>query len=174
MQTSSDPAVRLASSRPASRHRVWWPLVVVAALSVGMFVGQLVWGGSTEQPAVVTRKGAELTERQTRMVDVATQYVAAWQANDGDTVASFMTPGATFSHADLTDAYDVADGSLQRLVSETEVYRTMQLDEPMLVDGEHVILVGRIDSMDLDFVSVLDFTSGDHPLIESEIVYFVR
>lgn len=172
MQATSGSSMRVAVS-PTSRHPVLWPLSVVAALLAGMFVGQLVWGGSNGQPAVVTRNALELTERQVQMVDVARRYVAAWQANDGDAAASFMTPGAIFSHADLADAYSASDGSLQRLVSETASYHTMQLDEPMLVDGDLVILVGRIGSMNLDFVSVLDFTSDDHLLIESEIVYFV-
>lgn len=174
MQATSDPPMGMAASPPTWRHRLLWPLAVVAALSVGMFVGPLVWDGSMGQSAVVTRNGVELAERQAQMVDVATQYIAAWQANDGDAVASFMTPGASFSHADLADSYSVANGSLQTLVSDTAVYRTMQLDEPILVDGDHVILVGRIGSMDLDFVSMLDFTSAGQPLIEREIVYFVR
>jgi hypothetical protein len=150
-----------------------WPLTAVAALLLGLVVGFLLWGGSEGQPAVVTRNGVELTQRQVEMVDVAEQYVAAWQANDGDALTSFMTPDATFSHADLNDEYTVADGSLQTLVSRTAVYSTMQLDEPMLVDGDHLVLVGRIDSMNLEFLSVIDFTSDDPPLIESEVVYFV-
>ncbi len=173
MHTTMEPVVQEPTRSPSTR--TWpWLVAVAVALLLGLFGGWLWWGGSDGQPAVVTRNGAEPTERQMQMVDVTKQYVAAWQANDGDAAAAFMTPSATFSHPELNDEYLLADGSFQRRVSETAAYSSMKIHEPMLIDGDHLVLLGRIDSMDLEFLSVIDFTSAEEPLIQSEVVYFVH
>jgi hypothetical protein len=156
-----------------ARRRSLWLLSAVAGVALGLVAGSIWWRGSDEPSAVVTRNGAAPTERELEMVDIAERYAAAWTSNDGDAAASYMTPDAVFTHADLGDEYTVDDGSLQALVSGTPVYRSMRFDEPVLVDGDRLVLLGRVDAMDLDFVSVIRFTTDDPPLIASEVVYFV-
>ncbi len=118
----------------------------------------------------VTVNGAEITDRQRDMLDIVDGYVAAWSATDGDAVASFMTPDAYIEYPERDEVFLVSDGTLQERVSNGP-YATLHAHAPAVVYDDRVVLMGRIDALDLDWLSVIRFTTSDPPLIVSETIF---
>lgn len=121
-------------------------------------------------PDAVTVNGTEITDRQRDMLDIVDEYVAAWSATDGDAVASFMSPDAYVEYPERNEVFLVSDGTLQERVANGP-YATLQAHAPALVYGDRVVLMGRIDALDLDWLSVIRFTASDPPLIVSETLF---
>ena len=114
----------------------------------------------SSNPAVVVAGGAALTERQAEMVTVAEQFIAAWQANDGEGVASVMTADGYVVMPGENLTLLVSDGTLQQRVESVAAYSTLHTLDPMFVHQDWIAVAGRIDSMNLDWLIVLEFTSS--------------
>jgi hypothetical protein len=116
---------------------------------------------TTVEPEYVVPGGAALSERQQDMVSMVEAYGAAWQATDGDGVASFMTADGYIEYPHDDTVFRVSDGTLQERVTNGP-YDTLQTVAPMTVYDNWIVLSGRIDSMSLNWLSVVRFTpSGD-------------
>jgi hypothetical protein len=127
-------------------------------------------GNDDVSPDALTASGAEITERQRDMLDFTDEYVAAWGDTDGDAVASFMTPDGYIEYPEDDAAFFVSDGTLQQRVSNGP-YETLHAHAPRLVYGDRVVLMGRIDALSLDWLSVIRFTTSGDPLIVSETIF---
>jgi hypothetical protein len=114
--------------------------------------------------------GAALSERQREMVSMVEAYGAAWQATDGDGVASFMTTDGYIEYRHDNTIYRVSDGTLQERVTNGP-YDTLQTVAPMTVYDNWIVLSGRIDSMSLNWLSVVRFTSSGDVKIMSETIF---
>jgi hypothetical protein len=114
----------------------------------------------SSNPAVVVAGGAALTERQAEMVTVAEQFIADWRANDGKGVASLMTADGYVVMPGENLTLLVSDGTLQKRVESIAAYSTLHALDPMFVHQDWIAVAGRIDSMNLDWLIVLEFTSS--------------
>jgi hypothetical protein len=127
-------------------------------------------GGEDASPDVVTASGTDITERQRDMLDITEEYVAAWGDTDGDAVASFMTPEGFIDYPEDDEVFFVGDGPLQQRVSNGP-YTTLHAHAPKLVYDDRVVLMGRIDALSLNWLSVIRFTTTGEPLIISETIF---
>ena len=114
---------------------------------------------TTIAPHYVVPGGAPLTERQREMVTVTEKFIAAWQANDGEGVASLMTAGGEVVMPGENLTLLVSDGTLQQRVESIAAYSTLHALDPMLVHQDWIAVAGRIDSISVDWLIVLEFTS---------------
>lgn len=97
-------------------------------------------------------------------------YIAAWQATDGNGVASFMTADGYIQYRHDDAIYRVSDGTLQERVTNGP-YDTLHTLAPMTVYEDWVVLSGRIDSMSLNWLSVVQFTPSGDVRIMSETIF---
>jgi hypothetical protein len=144
-------------------------LIIVAGAAVlfvaGLGAGWLLRAGDGASPSSYVMRGAvvageELTERQLEMVDVAQQYVEAFIAKDGDAVASFMVPDGYVSLPTFGDRVLRADdGSLQEWV-ETLGMIPNELNDPVVVRDDQVVLTGHLETWDTDWMMVMEFTDA--------------
>lgn len=125
---------------------------------------------TTTEPEYIVPGGAALSERQREMVSMVEPYIAAWQATDGDGVASFMTTDGYIQYPEDNSIYRVSDGTLQERVTNGP-YDTLHTVAPMTVYDNWIVLSGRIDSMSLDWLSVVRFTSSGDLKIMSETIF---
>jgi hypothetical protein len=125
---------------------------------------------ATTAPQYVVPGGAALTERQRVMVSVVERYVAAWQATDGEGVASFMTADGYIQYPEDNMTYLVSDGTLQTRVTNGP-YSTLHALAPMTVYDNWIVLSGRIDSLTMNWLSVVRFTSSGDVRIISESIF---
>ncbi|MBK9178713.1 MAG: hypothetical protein IPM45_03900 [Acidimicrobiales bacterium] len=160
-----------------SRRWVLTAVIAVALLIAGVAAGWVLRGSDeAASPLYYGRVGTqaiggELTERQAEMVDVAAQYVEAWMAEDGEAVASFMTADGYLDMPELGRVERVDDGSLQEWVS-TFGEIPNELNDPMVVSGNQVALIGHLESFG-DWVIVLEFTdSGPVQIVSDTHVAF--
>ena len=149
-------------------------VVVVAALlaAVGFAAGWLL-RGSDQEPSTsyvvgdAVIAGDELTDRQWEMVDVTKQYVAAFVAKDGDGVASLMVPEGYLAMPTLGDKIvRASDGSLQEWVEGLGGVPS-ELREPIAVEGNQVVLTGRVEEA-LDWMILIEFTDSGEVQIVSD------
>lgn len=160
-----------AHNRPVGRAIV---LVVVAALlfGVGFAVGWSV--RSTDEASTISYvfggavvAGDELTDREQEMVEVTEQYVAAFVAQDGDAVASFMVPDGYLAMPTLGNrVVRASDGSLQEWVEGLGRIPN-ELRDPIAVDGNQVVLAGRLEDA-FGWMIVLEFTDSGEVQIVSD------
>lgn len=125
---------------------------------------------TTTETEYVVPGGAALSERQREMVIMVESYIAAWQATDGDGVASFMTTDGYIQYRDENTIYSVSDGTLQERVTNGP-YGTLRTIAPMTVYDDWIVLSGTIDSMSLNWLSVVRFTSNGDVKIMSETIF---
>lgn len=128
-------------------------------------------GGTESGESYVSPGTDELTDRQTEMLRVAEEYVAAWSATDGEAVASFMTDHGVVEYPEDDLSFSVTDGSVQDRVTNGP-YDTLHTFDPKLIYGDRIVLTGRIDSLDLAWLSILDFTRTGEVEIVSETIYY--
>ena len=81
-----------------------------------------------------------------------------------------MTPDAYIEYPERDEIFLVSDGTLQDRVSNGP-YATLHARAPAVVYDDRIVLMGRIDSLDLDWLSVIRFTTTDPPLIVSEALF---
>lgn len=112
----------------------------------------------------------KLTDRQTEMLDIAEDYAAGWTAKDGNAVALFMTDAGVVVYPEEGWTFSVTDGSLQDRVTNGP-YSTSRTLDPMLIYGDRIVLTGRIDALDLAWLSILKFTRTGEVKIISETLY---
>lgn len=127
-------------------------------------------GDDGADPGSVSPGAEELTDRQSEMVDVVEGYVQAWAATDGDAVASFMTDDGVVVYPEQGWTFSVTDRSLQDRVTNGP-YATLHTLDPKLVYENRIVLAGRIDSMDLPWLSVVAFTETGDVEIVSETIF---
>lgn len=157
--------------RQRSRAWVVFVLLGLVLLFVGGVAGWLIRGGDDgSTPQYVVPGGAALTERQREMVSMVEEYAAAWRATDGEGVASFMTAGGYVQYPEDNMIYRVSDGTLQARVTNGP-YSTIHALAPMTVYDDRIVLSGRIDSMSLNWLSVVRFTAGGDVRIMSETIF---
>ena len=125
---------------------------------------------ASDVDAYVTPGMETLTGRQPEMVSIVDQYLAAWQDTDGDGVASYMTDDGFIEYWEEGWVFRVADRSLQDRVTDGP-YDTLRTFDPMLVYVDRIVLSGRIDSLNLTWLSVVRFTSSGDVRIVSETIY---
>ena len=145
-------------------------LVACADDSDSSSTASQVTAATTVDPEYVVPGGAALNERQREMVSMVESYVAAWQDTDGDGVASFMTAAGYIEYRHNNTIYRVSDGTLQGRVTNGP-YDTLQTVAPMTVYDNWIVLSGRIDSMSLNWLSVVQFTSSGDVKIMSETIF---
>jgi hypothetical protein len=122
------------------------------------------------EPEYIVPGGAALSERQRDMVSMVEEYLAAWQATDGEGVASFMTAYGYIEYPHDDTIYRVSDGTLQERVTNGP-YDTLQTVAPMTVYDNWIVASGRIDSMSLNWLSVVRFTPSGDVKIMSETIF---
>jgi hypothetical protein len=128
-------------------------------------------GGNDDASSdVVTASGTDITERQRDMLDITDHYLAAWSDTDGDAVASFMAPDGYIEYPERDEVYFVSDGTLQQRVSNGP-YTTLHAHAPRLVYDDRIVLMGEIDALSLNWLSVIRFTTSGDPLIASETIF---
>ena len=125
---------------------------------------------TTTEPEYIVPGGAALNERQREMVSMIESYLAAWQATDGDGVASFMTTDGYIQYPEDNTIFRVSDETLQERVTNGP-YDTLHTVAPMTVYDNWIVLSGRIDSIGLNWLSVVRFTSGGDVKIMSETIF---
>lgn len=170
---STAPPGRTASGRTA-RTGVLVAVVAVVALVVGALVLAACGDDDTSAPAFVAGLGDTvvvggevtdrdaLTDRQREMVEVARDYVDAWIDKDGDAVASFMTSDGYVELPELNQTFRVDDGTLQEWVEGTLSEIPNELNDPLVVSGNQVVVVGYAERVDSDWMITLEFAgSGD-------------
>lgn len=135
----------------------------------GWLIGRGGEAGS-ETGAYVVPGTDTLTERQAEMMSIVDHYLAAWQDTDGEGVASFMTDDGFIEYWEEGWVFSVADGSLQNRVTNGP-YSTLRTVDPMLVYVDRIVLSGRIESMNLTWLSVVRFTRAGDVRIVSETIY---
>ena len=165
---------------PSGRTAKTGLLVAVVVLVVGAFVlGACSDDDDSAGPAFVAGEfgntvvidGEEtnrdaLTDRQLEMVEVARNYVNAWIDNDGDAVASFMTSDGYVEL--LGQTYRADDGTLQEWVEGTLSEIPNELNDPLVVSGDQIVLVGYSEQLDTDWMITLEFTGSGDVQIESD------
>jgi hypothetical protein len=171
--------------QPASDRRakigVLVAVVAVVALVVGGIAGWLLRGDDdTSVPAFVAGLGDTvviggeetnrdaLTDRQLAMVEVARGYVNAWIENDGDAVTSFMTSDGYVELPDFGQTFRVDDGTLQEWVEGPTSVIPNELNDPLVVSGSQVVLVGYAERVSSDWMITLKFTESGDVKIESD------
>lgn len=163
-------------NRQAHTRRVGRVVLVAAILFLlGLATGWAAFGNneaSDSDTAVtyVTPGSTELTERQTEMVELMDQYVAAWSATDGQRLETLMVDAGHVEYAEQGWRFDLEDGSLQDRVSNGP-YESMENYAPMLVYEDRIVLTGRVDSVDVGWLSVIRFTTHGDVKIISETIY---
>jgi hypothetical protein len=168
------PSGRTASDRTAKTGA----LVTVVALVVGALILAACGDDDTSAPAFVGGSGNPvvvdgevtdrdaLTDRQLEMVEVARDYVNAWIDKDGDAVASFMTSDGYVVL--LGQTFRVDDGTLQEWVEGTVSEIPNELNDPLVVYGDSVVLVGYSERVSSDWMITLRFTGSGDVKIESD------
>jgi hypothetical protein len=142
-------------------------------LVLGGVGGWLIGRGGEEgsDPGAYVTPGTDtLTERQVEMMSIVDQYLTAWQSTDGDGVASFMTDDGFIEYREQGWVFSVADRSLQDRIANGP-YDTLRTVDPKLVYVDRIVLSGRIESLDLTWLSVVHFTSSGNVKIVSETIY---
>ncbi len=126
---------------------------------------------TTEPQAYVVPGGEALTDRQAEMVALLNDYLAAFQANDGEKAASFMTPEGYLEYPEMDGAVlRVSDGTFQAYVSTQAAYSTLVPFAPVTVSGDRIIVSGVADPS-IHWLSVIRFTPDGPVKIISESVY---
>lgn len=167
------------TGQPASGRTARTGVLVAVVAVVALVVGGLVLAAcgdddDTSAPAFVAGLGDTvvvdgevtdrdaLTDRQQEMVEVARDYVNAWIDKDGDAVASFMTSDGYVVLPELNQTFRVDDGTLQEWVEGTLSEIPNELNDPLVVSGNQVVVVGYAERVDSDWMITLEFTgSGD-------------
>lgn len=126
---------------------------------------------TTEPQAYVVPGGEALTDRQAEMVALLDEYLAAFQANDGEKAASFVTPEGYLEYPEMDGAvFRVSDGAFQARVSTLAAYSTLVAFAPVTVSGDRIIVSGVADPS-IRWLSVIRFTADGPVKIISESVY---
>ena len=170
-----------APSRQVPSHRTGNTglLIAVVVLVVGVFVLAACGDDDSAGPAFVAGEFANtvvidgeetnrdaLTDRQLEMVEIARNYVNAWIDNDGDAVASFMTSNGFVEL--LGQTYRADDGTLQEWVEGTLSEIPNELNDPLVVSGDQIVLVGYSERLETDWMITLRFTGSGEVQIESD------
>jgi len=170
---SAEAGTEISATTRRPFGRVIFVVVVAALLSVASFTaGWLLRGRDGASPPSYVVSGAvvagdELTDRQREMVDVTQQYVAAFMAQDGDAVASFMAPDGYLAMPTLGDKIvRASDRSLQDWVVRT-VMIPNELNYPVAVYGNQVVLTGQFGDA-LDWMILIEFTDTGEVKIVSD------
>ena len=170
MTAAAGPEASVPTRRPLGRAV---SIVLAAALlAAGFATGWLLRGSDEDSTtsyvvgdAVIA--GDELTDRQWEMVDITKQYVAAFVAKDGDAVASLMVPEGYLAMPTLGDKIvRASDGSLQEWVEGLGRIPS-ELQEPIAIDGNQVVLTGRVEDA-LDWMILIEFTDSGEVQIVSD------
>jgi hypothetical protein len=171
--------------RRRSRTGLLVAVVAVVALVVGGTAGWLLRGDDgASSPAFVAGLGDAvvvggevadrdaLTDRQLEMVEVGRDYVNAWIEEDGEAVASFMTPDGYVTL--LNQTFRVDDGTLQEWVEGPLADIPNELNDPMVVSGNQVVFVGYSErALGSDWMITLEFTdSGDVKIMSDSHLAF--
>ena len=144
-----------------------------ALLVLGGFAGWQIGSdgeAGSDVSAYVAPGMDTLTERQTEMMSIVDQYLAAWQKTDGDGAASYMTDDGFIEYWEQGWVFSVADRSLQDRITNGP-YDTFRTFDPMLVYVDRIVLSGRIESLNLTWLSVVRFTTSGDVRIVSETIY---
>jgi len=172
-QGEAAEAGRESGEDPTTVRRVIFVVVVAALLLVaGFTAGWLLRGGDGASPPSYLVSGAvvagdQLTDRQIEMVGLTEQYVAAFIAQDGDAVASFMVPDGYLAMPTLGDqVVRASDGSLQDWVEQTGMIPN-ELNDPIAVYENQVVLTGRLGD-NLDWMMLIEFTDSGEVKIVSD------
>ena len=168
--------IPVVHDRTTRERRVGWVVVVAAiAVLVGLAAGWVIFGNNDDSSSdnvarYVTPGSVELTERQTEMVELVDQYMAAWSATDGQRLETLMVEGGHVEYAEQGWRFDLEDGSLQDRVSNGP-YDSIRTYAPMLVYEDRIVLTGRVDSIDVEWLSVVRFTTSGEVKVISETIY---
>jgi hypothetical protein len=173
-RTAEVGRVETSATSDRSIRRMLIIVASAAALFVaGLGTGWLLRGDDGASPPSYVMRGAvvagdELTERQLEMVDVTQQYVEAFIAKDGEAVASFMAPDGYLALPTLGDqVLRAEDGTLQEWVEDLGMIPN-ELNQPIVVRGDQVVLTGHLDALDADWMMVIEFTSSGEVKIASD------
>jgi hypothetical protein len=154
-----------------------YPGLTIVAVGLILGTGVVSCGDEADQstaegtaPEYVTAEAAELTERQVEMIEVVEQYLDAWKDTDGEQVEAFMTADAYVAYVEEGWRFEIADGSLQTRISNGP-YDSLEDLDPMVVYQDRVVLTGRINSLNLPWLSVIRFTSSGDVKIVSENIF---
>ena len=162
------------SSRTGGRH--WpWLLTIVASAATGVLIGWAAFGnGDTPESepsrTYVTPEAEELTPRQTEMVAVMEQYMAAWKTTDGQQLETLMVDDGYVEYAEEGWRFDLEDGALQARVTNGP-YDSIENYDPMLVYEDRIVLTGRVNSVEVAWLSVVRFTTTGDVKVIHETIY---
>jgi hypothetical protein len=163
-----------ASTTDVTAHRPWLTFAEIAVLALilraagAWFTAERIDDG----PSVLRAGGDGLTNRQDQMVEVVQDYISGWQATDGDLVASFVTDDGFVEYPAQGWLFNAADGTLQDHITNGP-YETLRTLDPMLVHDDRIVLTGVIDSMSVNWISVVRFTTaGDLAIISETLTYW--
>lgn len=179
MQTvprSSEGQNQTGQDTATPTRRSWWQvgLAVLVALAVGAVGGALLTRGGEDSPYVIRAAGGDLTARQEEMVAMVGDYVAGWQATDGDQVASFMAADGYVEYVREAWVFHVADGSLQDRITNGP-YDSLRRTGPMVVYDDRVVIFGTVNTgMLVNWLSVIQFTdTGDVQILSETIDHWL-
>lgn len=169
MQTMTRP---VETTPPVITHRrsYVWPIVVVVALLLGLVGGWFIKAAMEDDPTTVVVGGGGLTARQEEMVDVAEEYLLAWQEGETADALALMTATAVMK-TDADDPLRVDDGSLEAAI-DGSAWTTLDLFDPMLIDGNTITQVGVYGGV--RFTNVLEFTATGDVLIAEHTTTAIR
>lgn len=160
------------TQEPSGTNHRWLTAAVVGvvALVMGVAGGALFSSGSVgDEPGVVVVSGGEPTDRQAEMVAIVDDYIAGWQATDGDRVASYMTDDGYVEYIGSLGTYRVADGSLQERISNGP-YNTLMRLGPKVVYDDRIVIFGDFQNSSVNWLSIVQFTRSGDVLITSEVI----
>lgn len=160
---------------PAQRRPGWVVLAAAVAFLAGLGAGWAAFGDgdasdSGTASTYVTPGSDELTARQTEMVELVEQYMAAWSSTDGQRLEALMVEDGYVEYAEEGWRFELDDGSLQDRVSNGP-YDTIENHHPMLVYKDRIVLTGRVNSVGVDWLSVIRFTTTGDVKVISETLY---
>lgn len=111
--------------------------------------------------------GGQLTARQEEMVALITgPWAEAWQAADGEAVASLFTPDGVMYDIGGGDVLTVADGTIEAFARQ---WSGLRHRSGMLVHGDRVIAVVQLAGREVG--AIIEFTGSGDLLVESNAMY---